>query len=104
MSNQSPWGNIKLKKTGLNELRTTQENEAKSQIFNSQDKLQNIANDNKSRYLAYEDRQASLAADAMYGKQNRYNYGGKLRKYKTSKFRKSRKSRKSRRNRTSRKY
>jgi len=83
MSN--PWG-VTLKKTGLTEERLNKENQDVSQIQQNQKKLQTISKENLGKTDTYKDRQSSLAADATYGQQGRYNYGGKK---KSKKHRKS---------------
>jgi hypothetical protein len=86
----SVWG-VTLKKTGLTEQRLNQDNAAVNQIQENQQNLQTMSQENRGKTETYKDRQGSLAADAMYGQQDRYNSGGKGRK-----SRKSRKGRKSR--------
>lgn len=95
MSN--PWGNT-LRKTGLNEQRLQQEQSGINDLQQRQGELQTVASENASKFGTYDDRQASLAADAMYGQQGRLDKGGKKksRRHKR-KTRKSRKSRKARR-------
>ena len=75
MSN--PWG-VKLKKTGLNEQRSFQEQSSMNELKQRQSYLQNIALNNSSKLNDYNERQSSLAADAMAGQQGRLpGQGGK---------------------------
>ena len=90
MSN--PWG-VQLKKTGLNEKRNLEQETAKLNLENRQGELVANAALNKENKDVYDDRQGSLAASAMMGKQGRL--GGRKR----TKKNKKRKHRKSRRNR-----
>lgn len=94
MSN--PWG-VTLKKTGLTEERLNKENQDVSQLQQNQENLQSISKDNLGKTDTYKDRQASLAADATYGQQGRYNYGGKKKSRKhrklTRRYKKHRKTR-----------
>ena len=98
MSN--PWG-VKLRKTGLNDQRLASEQSGISSLENRQNELQDISSSNLSKQNMYEERQSSLAADAMAGQQGRLpGQGGKRksrRHRKTS--RKHRKNRKTRRHR-----
>lgn len=98
MSN--PWG-VKLRKTGLNDQRLASEQSSINDLEQRQNELQDVASSNLSKQSMYEDRQASLAADAMAGQQGRLSgQGGKKksrRHRKTS--RKHRKHRKTRRHR-----
>ena len=66
-----------------------------NKIYAEQGQLQNVSMQNKGKTDVYQQRQADLSVDAMYGKQGRYNVGGKSKKYrKTSrKYRKHRKTR-----------
>lgn len=86
---------VKLKKTGLNEKRLIGEEDAKINLENRQSELESNAALNKANKDVYDDRQGSLAANAMMGQQGRLGGKKKTRKHK----RKSRKSRKSRRHR-----
>jgi hypothetical protein len=96
----SHWG-IKLKSTGLNEKRLTKENDVLNQLQEKQQGLKNMSQENYVKKNIFDDRQGSLAADAMYGQQDRYNNGGKRRK--SRKTRKSKKTKKTRKSRKSRK-
>ena len=92
MSN--PWG-IKLKKTGLNEQRLATEQKDVASIESRQTEMaRNLATDTEKNAI-YSDRQASLAADATYGQQERFETGGK--RSKSSKRRTRRIRRKTRR-------
>lgn len=95
MSN--PWG-VNLKKTGLREQRTMEDEMARQNLENRQSELAASAAINKENKEIYDDRQASLAASAMMGQQDRLG-GKKKRKTRKHKSKKSRKSRKSRRHR-----
>jgi hypothetical protein len=66
MSN--PWG-VKLKKTGLTEQRVAADISSINELENNQSNLQMLASANSTKKQGYEDRQASLAADAMSGQQ-----------------------------------
>jgi hypothetical protein len=98
MSN--PWG-VKLKKTGLNEQRSLQEQSDLNNLEDKQSDLQNISSDNTSKKEKYNDRQASLAADAMIGQQGRLlGQGGKKKSRKHRKSsRRHKKHKKTRRHR-----
>jgi hypothetical protein len=72
----NPWSK-NLRKTGLNEERITQDQTGIDNLNQRQNELQYNASNNTSKMGKYEDRQSSLAVDAMYGKQGRYNSGGK---------------------------
>ena len=90
MSN--PWG-ITLKKTGLNEsrMRTTQSQIDK--LNERQGEIQQLSTSNLGKQNIYEDRQGSLAANAMLGQQGRIGRGGKYKRRKSRKHTKSRKHR-----------
>ena len=97
MSN--PWG-AKLRKTGLNEQRLASEQASINNLEERQGELQNAALDNSAKIEEYNDRQSSLAADAMAGQQGRLTgQGGKK---KTRRHRKS--SRRHKKNKKSRKH
>jgi uncharacterized membrane protein len=99
----SNWG-VTLKKTGLTEQRLNEEKAASNQVQENQSNLQSVSQENRGKTETYKDRQGSLAADAMYGQQDRYNSGGKKsRKSRKSRKGKSRKSRKGKKSRKSRK-
>lgn len=66
----NPWG-VKLKKTGFNDKRLASEQSILNNLEQRQNELQNMALTNASKQNAYEDRQASLVADAMAGQQER---------------------------------
>ena len=98
MSN--PWG-VKLRKTGLNEIRSSAVADGLAKLESSQTSLQNAAQNNLSKMNEYKERQASLAADAMAGLQGKNNTFGVLGGRKSRKPKKSRRSkRRSRRSRT----
>lgn len=75
-----------LRKTGLNEQRINNDQTSIDNLNQRQNELNNSASNNIYKMGKYEDRQSSLAADAMYGKQGRYNTGGKK---KSRRYRKS---------------
>jgi len=89
------WPGVQLKKTGLNEQRLVGEQDVKINLENRQSELASNAALNKANKDVYDDRQGSLAANAMMGQQGRLGGKKKTRKHK----RKTRKSRKSRRHR-----
>lgn len=96
MSN--PWG-VSLKKTGLNQQRLSQEESSRANLEENQANLKQLASENTSKMGDYDERQASLAADAMAGQQGRLpGQGGrrKSRRHRKS-SRKHRKHRKTRR-------
>jgi hypothetical protein len=98
MSN--PWG-VKLRKTGLNEMRSSTVQDSLAKLESSQTSLQNAAQNNLSKMNEYKERQSSLAADAMAGLQGKNNTFGVLGGRKSRKSKKSRRSkRRSRRSRT----
>lgn len=66
----NPWG-VKLRETGLNEMRLSKEQSRIANIEDSQSALKNIASENTAKKGEYNERQASLAADAMAGLQGR---------------------------------
>jgi len=66
----NPWG-VKLKKTGFNDKRLASEQSILNDLEQRQNELQNMALTNASKQNAYEDRQASLVADAIAGQQER---------------------------------
>ncbi len=90
MSN--PWG-VTLKKTGLNAQRSAAEETAKMNLENKQSEMLANAALNRANKDIYEDRQASLAADAMMGQQGRLGGKKKSRKHRSRRNKKSRKSR-----------
>jgi hypothetical protein len=92
MSN--PW-RVTLKKTGLNEKRTEAEENGKLDLENRQNELTSNALLNKTNKDIYDERQDSLAANAMMGKQDRLGGKKKSKKHRTRKNKKSRKYRKS---------
>ena len=92
MSDSNPWG-VKLKKTGLNAQRSAAEETAKMTLENKQSELVSNAALNKENENIYKERQGSLAADAMMGKQGRLGGKKKSRKHRTRRNKKSRKSR-----------
>ena len=94
MSN--PWG-VSLKKTGLNEQRSIADEKAKQNLEDRQSELVTNAALNKENKGIYNDRQASLAANAMMGQQGRLGGKKKSRKNRRHKSKKSRKSRRQRR-------
>lgn len=101
MSN--PWG-VKLKKTGLNEQRSLEEQMRMADLEQSQTSLRDLASENTSKMSDYEERQGSLAADAMAGQQGRLpGQGGKKKSRRhrktTRRHKKHRKTRKHRRRR-----
>lgn len=101
MSN--PWG-VTLKKTGLNKQRLDSAQSQINELNQRQDELQQLSSTNTGKQNIYEDRQGSLAADAMMGQQGRIPIkGGKFKK-KTRRYKKSRKSRKNRKTRKHRRY
>lgn len=91
MSN--PWG-IKLKKTGLIEERLNKEQSALSGLESRQIEMMRNLETDKERKNVYDDRQSSLAADAMKGQQERL--GGRRTKRRNKGHKKTRKNRKSR--------
>jgi hypothetical protein len=98
MSN--PWG-VKLKKTGLNEQRSSEEQMRAVDLEQRQSSIRDLASENTSKINEYGERQGSLAADAMTGQQGRLpGQGGKKksRKHRKSsrRYKKHRKTRKSR--------
>jgi hypothetical protein len=101
MSN--PWG-VTLRKTGLNEQRLSSAQSQIDDLNRRQSDIQDLSMSNMGKQNIYEDRQGSLAADAMMGQQGRIPIkGGKLKK-KTRRYKKSRKSRKNRKTRKHRRY
>jgi len=96
------WPGVQLKKTGLNEQRLVGEQDVKINLENRQSELASNAALNKANKDVYDDRQGSLAANAMMGQQGRiYGQGGRLKRRKTRRHRKSRKNRRTRRHRRS---
>jgi hypothetical protein len=75
MSN--PWG-VKLRKTGLNEIRSTAAADSIAKLESSQASLQDAAQQNLEKMNEYKDRQASLAANAMAGLQGKNDNFGVL--------------------------
>jgi CII-binding regulator of phage lambda lysogenization HflD len=101
MSN--PWG-VTLKKTGLNQKRLDSAQSQIDELNQRQDELQQLSTTNMDKQNMYEDRQGSLAADAMMGLQGRIPIkGGKFKKN-SKRHRKSRKNRKTRKYRKHRRY
>ena len=101
MSN--PWG-VTLKKTGLNEERLSSSQSQIDDLNRRQSDLQELSMSNTGKQNIYEERQGSLAADAMMGQQGRLpGQGGKLKK-KSRRHRKSRKNRKTRKHRRHRRH
>ena len=75
--NNNPWG-VKLRKTGLNEMRLENERNENMALINRQNELTGLKRTNSMKGAIYEDRQGSLAADAMAGKQGRlFGQGGR---------------------------
>ena len=99
----NPWGNITLKRTGLTNMRLSQENENKQKMEESQEQFQKQAIENESKTNIYKERIESLGADAMLGQQGRLG-GQKLKKNKSRKSRvktkKMKKMKKTKRNRS----
>lgn len=94
MSN--PWG-VSLRKTGLNQQRLDSAQSQINSLNERQSDLQQLSATNMNKQNMYEDRQGSLAADAMMGQQERlYSQGGKLKRRKSRRHRKSRKQRRTR--------
>jgi hypothetical protein len=95
MSN--PWG-VKLRPSGLKN-RLDSEQSSISDLEQRQNELRDVASSNSAKQNMYEERQSSLAADAMAGQQGRLNgQGGKKKSRKHKKTtRKHRKHRKTRR-------
>ena len=95
-----PWG-VKLRKTGLNEQRSSLEQSRAADLEQNQMALNKLASENASKIGEYTNRQDSLAADAMAGQQGRLpGQGGKKRTRRHKKTsRKHRKNRKTRRHR-----
>jgi hypothetical protein len=94
------WG-VKLRKTGLNEQRSSLEQSRAADLEQNQMALKALASENTSKNNEYGERQGSLAADAMTGQQGRLpGQGGKKksRKHRKSsrRYKKHRKTRKSR--------
>jgi hypothetical protein len=101
MSN--PWG-IKLKKTGLVEHRINTEQSNLADLEKRQAEMaKNIEADREKKNI-YEERQASLAVDAMTGQQERLGGRRKIRKTKVKKNKKLRKSRKSKKSKKSKRH
>jgi len=98
MSNS--WG-VKLRKTGLNEQRSLQEQSDINDLNQRQSDLQNVSSDNALKVGEYKDRQSSLAADAMAGQQGRlHGQGGKKKsKRRRRTTRRNKKQKKTRRHR-----
>jgi len=92
MSN--PWG-VKLRKTGLNEMRSTAAADSIAKLESSQASLQDTAQQNLGKMNEYKERQASLAADAMAGLQGKNDkfgvLGGRKSRRRTRKAKRSRK-------------
>lgn len=95
MSN--PWG-IKLKKTGLNEQRFASEQKDMASLETRQAEMVKNLETDKDKLSIYSDRQASLAADATYGQQQRFG-GKRNRKTKRKRTRNTKKQKKHRKSR-----
>jgi hypothetical protein len=95
MSN--PWKGIKLRKTGLNEERLTSEQKYIDRLEERQAEMANNLEADKDKIAVYNDRQASLASDAMAGQQERL--GGKRRTRRARRTRRNKKHRKTRKSR-----
>jgi hypothetical protein len=68
MSN--PWG-VSLRKTGLNQQRLDSAQSQINSLNKRQSDLQQLSATNMNKQNVYEDRQGSLAADAMMGQQEK---------------------------------
>jgi hypothetical protein len=102
MSN--PWG-VTLKKTGLNQQRLSSSQSQIDELNERQNDLQQLSSSNYGKQNLYDDRQSSLAANAMLGQQGRiYGQGGRSKKRKSKRHIKSRKHRKTRKHRRHRKH
>ena len=100
MSN--PW-TIKLKKTGLNDIRAANEKNALDDLEGRQSDLANISKENEEKLGNYESRQSEIQGDAILNGQNKeigsFN-GGKFRRRRRSSKRRSRSRSRSRSSRT----
>jgi ParB-like chromosome segregation protein Spo0J len=93
----NPWG-VSLKKTGLREQRSIQDEMTRQELENRQSELEMNAALNKENKDIYDERQGSLAASALMGKQGILGRGGKKksrrhRKHKSLKTKKTRRHR-----------
>jgi len=91
--NNNPWG-VKLRKTGLNEMRLENERNENLSLASRQNELSGLKRTNNMKASIYEDRQGSLAADAMAGKQGRlFGQGGRKTRRRKGKSRRHKKRR-----------